>query len=258
MRMSLVIQTMSLCRPLVHEALLCPDDARSYMGDTRSAGQGGIRHVEEFVGQRRRRGTAGGTDGGKCGCGTVDYSTGANGHWYEFVSAPNITWTDASNAVGTLGAGWHLATITSAEEQIFVNALLPAVLADRSHFWLGGSDAANEGTWTWVTGETFAYTNWWGGEPNNQGGENYLTLDFRTSGGDTKWNDLYDYLNNEDTNTWMQGYIIERPAPSRCPQPRGCCCRVSSVSLRLAAGVGRRRRSLEVGSMLKLSTIVRT
>ena len=144
--------------------------------------------------------------------------TGGNGHWYEFVSAPYSTWTDASNAVGALGAGWHLATITSAAEQTFVNALLPAVLADRSHFWLGGSDAANEGTWTWVTGEDFtSYTNWWGGEPNNQNGENYLAMDYRTSGGDTRWNDLYDYLNNDDTNTWVQGYIIERPAPIPLP-----------------------------------------
>ena len=96
-----------------------------------------------------------------------------------------------------------------------------------------------EGTWTWVTGETFAYTNWWGGEPNNQGGENYLTLDFRTSGGDTKWNDLYDYLNNEDTNTWMQGYIIERPAP--VPLPAAAWLLLSGLVG--FAALGRRRGS---------------
>jgi hypothetical protein len=31
-----------------------------------------------------------------------------------------------------------------------------------------------EGTWKWVTGETYSYTNWNSGEPNNAGNEDYV------------------------------------------------------------------------------------
>lgn len=39
--------------------------------------------------------------------------------------------------------------------------------------YFGLSDAANEGTWTWVNGESVNYINWGGGEPNGYTYENY-------------------------------------------------------------------------------------
>jgi len=159
---------------------------------------------------------------------------GGNGHEYQLVIAEGITWTAAEAAVDALGAGWYLATITDAAEQTFANSLLPTGLVDRSHFWLGGSDAATEGTWTWVTPEPFTYTNWWGGEPNDQGNEDYLTLDYRVAGGDTRWNDLAN-----GNYTYVRGYVIERLAP--VPLPAAAWLLLSGL-----AGfgfVGRRRKT---------------
>jgi collectin sub-family protein 10 len=37
-------------------------------------------------------------------------------------------------------------------------------------FWIDGSDAVTEGVWYWAsTMESFGFTNWGIGEPNNQG-----------------------------------------------------------------------------------------
>ena len=80
---------------------------------------------------------------------------GGNGHEYDVITAEDISWTAANAAASGMGGGWHLATITSAAENAFVAGLLPTGAPDRSHFWLGGSDAASEGTWTWVTGEPY-------------------------------------------------------------------------------------------------------
>ena len=36
-----------------------------------------------------------------------------------------------------------------------------------SYVWLGGNDASSEGTWVWVNGDAFSYTNWGRAEPDN-------------------------------------------------------------------------------------------
>lgn len=137
----------------------------------------------------------------------------ANGHEYEFVPAENVTWAAASAAARGRGPGWHLSTLTSADEEAFVMSLLPTAVADRSHVWLGGTDAASEGAWRWISGETWAYTNWWPGEPNDNGGaEEYLALDFRL--GTWAWNDVSSDI---DGRSWARGYVVERatvPLPS--------------------------------------------
>ena len=98
---------------------------------------------------------------------------------YERIQG-SFTWqqakTDAENR------GGHLATITSAEENNLIRQI-----ASEGSVWIGGSDAAQEGQWQWVTGEPFSYSYWAGGEPNNCcGGEHYLQL----YGGSGEWNDL--------------------------------------------------------------------
>jgi hypothetical protein len=74
--------------------------------------------------------------------------------------------------------GGHLVTITTSGEQSFLYGLWPSG-------WIGLTDEVTEGTWRWVTGETYSYKNWNSGEPNNSNNEDYVQ--FVTNG---RWNDL--------------------------------------------------------------------
>ena len=73
----------------------------------------------------------------------------STGHYYEYVPSIGITWTAAKLAAEALnyyGLKGYLATISSLEEvQISGEQAKGAG-------WIGGSDAAIEGTWKWVTG----------------------------------------------------------------------------------------------------------
>jgi len=127
-----------------------------------------------------------------------------NGHEYQVVLSGRITWEDARAAAQALGPGWDLTTIGSGEENDFVTSLLNTTLplGDRAHFWLGATDAAVEGTWEWIDGTPFTYTNWWSGEPNNFPDEDFLAFDLR--GGSWAWNDV---ASHEDK---LIGYVAER------------------------------------------------
>jgi len=129
-----------------------------------------------------------------------------NGHYYDIVvSQDTISWINANAAAEASvyeGKAGHLATITSQAENdwIFKN-LQP------SNAWLGGFQnlqAPNysepNGAWEWVTGESWGYTNWSAGQPNNSNGnpENYL-LTWTDEG----WND------GRNENPITKEYIVE-------------------------------------------------
>jgi len=136
--------------------------------------------------------------------------SGGNDHYYMVVdSGTGISWTNARNAaaamIGPGGAPVHLSTNTSAAENTFVHSLLNASHYYQDAFgswigpWLGGfQDHANPGYaepaggWTWVTGETWSYTNWSPGEPNEFGpGEDFLHFFGNSGTGPAAfWNDI--------------------------------------------------------------------
>ncbi|SEQ54652.1 HYR domain-containing protein [Neolewinella agarilytica] len=140
-----------------------------------------------------------------------------NGHYYEFVTAPDITWTDAKTAAeerSLFGQQGYLVTITSQAEQDFVLTKL------RGQGWMGATDLEVPNTWKWVTGPEAgtafwqglangspvngAYTNWQVNEPNNfphANGESYAH--FRTNG---QWND---YPEDRTGTNEIQGYVVE-------------------------------------------------
>lgn len=60
--------------------------------------------------------------------------------------------------------GGYLATLTTKEENDFVFSYITQQNCTSAYFGL--SDAENEGTWEWCTGEEVSYTNWHSGEPN--------------------------------------------------------------------------------------------
>ena len=118
-----------------------------------------------------------------------------NGHYYEVISVPGtISWEDADAAA--LGAGGYLATITSPAENAFVFGLVsnPAFWHGFSGPWLGGyqfpaTQQANA-NWRWVTGETWSYTNWQLGQPNDSGGKVEDKLQFGFDTMTPMWNDI--------------------------------------------------------------------
>ena len=120
-----------------------------------------------------------------------------NGHYYEFVDNYGIDWSKAKTVAENsrfYNMHGHLATITTASENTFVNNLIP----DNYRAWLGLTDEAVEGEYKWVTGEAFDYSNWASGQPDNaDDNEHYVEL-----GGDGTWNDL-------PHNRYINGYVIE-------------------------------------------------
>jgi hypothetical protein len=108
-----------------------------------------------------------------------------NGHWYQVVRvSSNLPWADADSAATTMfyaGYRGHLATVTSAAEDMFVVSTI-AASGSSDPVWLGGYQDTSapdyrepDRGWRWVTGEPWNYTAWNGGEPNNAGGsENHL------------------------------------------------------------------------------------
>ena len=82
--------------------------------------------------------------------------------------------------------GGHLVTITSAAEQQTVQSLLQQYSSDAS-CWLG-CKLMNDGSWMWVTGEAFSYTNWRTGEPNNSSNDEGYGMVVGDYNG--QWNDI--------------------------------------------------------------------
>lgn len=114
-----------------------------------------------------------------------------NNHRYELVDE-GMTWTEAKNYAESQGG--YLAVITSAEEEAFVESLVKA--GSKNQYWLGGYRSGSN--WNWVNGETFSYTKWDKGEPNDyQSSESYLQI-YRlknpaVSGSQAlRWNDIND------------------------------------------------------------------
>lgn len=163
------------------------------------------------------------------------------GNYYEFISAPGVTWTGAdSTAQGSsfMGVNGHLVTIFSQAEQNFVVGLTGGVT---NSVWLGGSDAGTEGDWRWVSGEPFwqgrgsrlggtsvggRYTNWRNiNEPNNgnnivPGGEDYLAMFGAAEpvfGSAGRWNDLP--LSGTAGSFGIGGYIVEYETGTTAPVP---------------------------------------
>lgn len=157
-----------------------------------------------------------------------------NGHFYEIVADHGVTWVvanGAANAAEFRGVRGHLATLTSAEEDAFVEGLRSAVMPPIGEVWIGGFQPDGELCagcgWTWVNGEgsipgvssVSPYANWQAGEPNDafDPGEQHLA---KGLGGDPGWNDEGRVAN-------IGGYVIEYDTvetvpTTQCQAAGGC------------------------------------
>lgn len=111
----------------------------------------------------------------------------------------SFTWAQAD--ADARRRGGHLAVITSAAENQEMLAALPAN-PGLDAVWIGGTDEGTEGQWRWITGESFVFQNWNGGEPNNFAGVEHRLMLYRFAGGNGLWNDA-------SGNTLLAGYVLE-------------------------------------------------
>lgn len=105
-----------------------------------------------------------------------------------------LTWEDANQLAKIKGG--HLVTITSQEEEDFIEKLINN--GNEYYYWLGGKKNSSN-NFEWTNSENFNYSNWATNEPNNTNNvENYI-FKYKSSG---KWNDNINFINNI-------GFIIE-------------------------------------------------
>ncbi len=175
---------------------------------------------------------------------------GGNDHWYEVVwnVGHSISWTSANAAAtsSTLnGMSGYLATVTSAAEQLFLNAVNAAFTASSPFHsgtyttaWLGATDRDSEGNWVWQNGEAFTYSNWyaegWGWpveQPNGWIFQNYL------AGWETgdKWGD-------RANNGGLQKYVVEYDAPPVSNVPVPASLPLAAAGFGIFGLIARRRR----------------
>jgi hypothetical protein len=131
-------------------------------------------------------------------------SVGGNNHYYALTPSA-MNWIAAQNLAESWGGA--LATITSSEEQEFVNTAFLTGPFEHLPVWIGlkrtSSSGATKlagrlrramedlgiiastppkGAFEWVTGEAFACSNWKPGEPsNNPPGEEYVAINWEYS-----------------------------------------------------------------------------
>ena len=110
-------------------------------------------------------------------CEAVTY----NDHIYLIVNT-TITWYDAYTYCKDLGG--DLVSITSAEEQAFIESYMTSI-SHKSHTWIGCYYDGNK--WNWTDGEEFEYTNWLSSQPDfNSGIQFFGAVNWSTFG---QWDD---------------------------------------------------------------------
>ncbi len=105
-----------------------------------------------------------------------------NGHYYDFITS-SLNWQGAlteAESLTYLGLDGHLATITSSNENAFLDVVFNTG-ANSQFSWIGGYEPNDDGVWKWATGPEigiqfsqgvnptapFNYANWGGIEPND-------------------------------------------------------------------------------------------
>ena len=116
-----------------------------------------------------------------------------------FISNNKLEYDEAAAAAAAIGG--HLVVMTTQAEEDFVDA------ETTENAWIGYSDADQEGTFVWITGEPTGHTNWNAGEPDNSspsGGQG----DYAIVSPNGRWKDR----NGHD----RYKYVVEIPCSGFC------------------------------------------
>ncbi len=143
----------------------------------------------------------------------------ANGHTYYLLSSD--TWS-ASNAFAQ-SLGGTLVTINDVIENAWVSDTFTANGTVNRALWIGLNDVAQEGVWSWASGESVTYLGWDIGQPNGAFGwwdEDYAHFWGTTGYGGNRyvWND---YLDGSllDGHLPLHGVVEISPTPVPGPAP---------------------------------------
>ncbi len=176
------------------------------------------------------------------------------GNYYVYVGAA-VNWDvarDAAAAMSFAGAFGHLATITSQAENDFLFGLSPTATGSFRGAWIGLKIASNLETWEVgpEAGDTLAYRNWGGIEPNNgrvgQTSYGYIQTDAGNHAGISpgEWADARNgFTSGAIGGDPVVGYFVEFEA---IPNPLGDfngdgswnCLDIDSLVAALASGSG--------------------
>lgn len=161
-----------------------------------------------------------------------------NGNYYELIQTQlyELTWFQARDnaaSMSYLGISGHLATITSADENNFINSTFNT--GKGSQFaWIGGYEPNDDGVWKWAVGPEagiqfsqginptapYNYANWGGIEPNDFGPtENYAMLNLGNLFASIypgEWGDAEFTPSGSDP---VHYYIVEYESPNVIPEP---------------------------------------
>lgn len=189
-------------------------------------------------------------------------AAGGNGHWYDYVPSISIfapIGFDAARAAALgsshQGLQGYLATVTSAQEQAFIQSSFQFLLGfgATGNAWLGGSDAAVEGEWRWLdgpeAGQPFTYANWLPNQPvNGPGFEDHDLLALNINAIVAYAPVVYGWV-SRTPQSGAFGYVVEYGPtpngpggpvdPNPVPEPSGALMAATAL---LLAGLQRRRR----------------
>lgn len=96
------------------------------------------------------------------------FTNPTNSHEY-YLLAPS-TWTSAASQALSLGG--TLATVRNQSENDWLISTFATLDSGDRALWIGLTDATEEGTFNWMSGEPVTFTNWASGEPSNSGPTN--------------------------------------------------------------------------------------
>ncbi|XP_074430638.1 macrophage mannose receptor 1-like [Larus michahellis] len=107
----------------------------------------------------------------------------------------------------------YLASVRDRYEQAFLTSVIGFNPA--KYFWIGLSDAEEQGTFRWASGDVVTFTHWNAGMPGRESG--CVAMTTGTSAG------LWDILNCEETNMFLCKQLVEGvtppPPPTTIPLP---------------------------------------